>query len=146
MELCQSVYFFNLNFWQHPHRKPWPLPVTTVTALIAPSLCRGPGGGVWECLEKHVHVYNIFYIRKTPKPCLLPSHVVENLSLCSGLLRDTKASPNPTTSLVSVGLIIPSSHNRAVEYNAVDWSSISACNEACCEESLIDMMSFGGMG
>ena len=63
--------------------------------------------------------YNICYIRKTPKPCLFPSHVVED-PLRSGLLRDTKASPNPTTSLVSVGLIIPSSHNRAVEYNAVD--------------------------
>ena len=39
-------------------------------------------------------------------------------------------------SRVSVGLIIPSSHSRAVEYKAVDCDSISAFRDECCAGSL----------
>ena len=80
----------------------------------------------------------VHYILKTPKPLESPSHVVSlgPEKFAPRLSRETRARPRPTTSLVSVGLIIPSSQRRAVEYKAVDWFSISACREECWDGSL----------
>ena len=62
-----------------------------------------------------------YYMRKTPKPRLFPSHVVdEPCALRPFHSRAASANPNPTASRVSVGGMIPSSHNLEVEYNAVD--------------------------
>jgi len=61
----------------------------------------------------------ISYILKTPNPLPSPSHVVAFVPE-EPTSREIRARPRPTTSLVSVGLMIPSSQMRAVEYNAVD--------------------------
>jgi hypothetical protein len=88
----------------------------------------------------HSYIRLTCYIRKTPKPLPFPSHVVLPPTLFrprKARSRVTMPSPRPTTSRVSVGLIIPSSQRCAVEYSAVDWSSISAFKEECWAGSLI---------
>ena len=91
--------------------------------------------------SSHMAIINrVCHIRKTPKPLPFPSHVVLPPTLFrprKARSRVTMPSPRPTTSRVSVGLIIPSSQRCAVEYSAVDWSSISAFKEECWAGSLI---------
>ena len=83
----------------------------------------------------------IHHIRNTPYPLPSPSQVVVLLALLPepAPLRSRAASANasPTVSRVSTGLMIPSSHNLAVEYTAVDWCSISDLSEVCWAGSLV---------
>ena len=79
-------------------------------------------GLIFSGLTIHITIGS-FYILNTPNPLSSPSQDVECEPLCPlslPRLRAARANPKPMTSRVSVGLIIPSSHSRAVEYNAVD--------------------------
>ena len=83
------------------------------------------------------------HILNTPKPFPLPSQVFDlPLNLCF-FARD---NPKPTTSRVSVGLIMPSSHNLAEAYSAVDCSSISSLSAECWLGSLQECQCSGSLG
>lgn len=81
---------------------------------------------VYVLFKSFRHTSDCPHIRYTPafipKPSPTPPTPLTAAPPPGAPLTTPKA--NPSTSLVSVGLMIPSSHRRAVAYRAVDCSSI----------------------